>query len=218
MSNPIAVLTGDFVDSTSAEPGVLDRAMTELVKASEEINAWIANDTKFTRFRGDGWQIRLTIPSYALRAALFIMARLRAAKFGLSTRIAIGVGDIDNLGTDDLGDASGEAFEQSGRALDAMKRSQHLTIAGQGVTELHSVVVQLLDAFARRWTAQQAEAVALYLHPDNPTLNDLASVLGISSQAVSYRLKGAGGREIYSALKVWELNEELKDFATRQDA
>ena len=47
-------------------------------------------------------------------------------------------------------------------------------------------------------------AAALYLGPDNPTLADIAPRLGISAQAVNYRLAGAGAPAIRRALAQWE--------------
>ena len=41
--------------------------------------------------------------------------------------------------------------------------------------------------------------MALYLAPDNPTLTDIAPRLGISPQAVNYRLSGGGATAIRHA-------------------
>ena len=60
-----------------------------------------------------------------------------------------------------------------------------LTIDGEGVTTLHRIVVDLLDERTARWSREQAEAMALHLAPDNPTLTDIAPRLGISPQAVN---------------------------------
>ncbi|MFO1209431.1 MAG: hypothetical protein U1E40_09445 [Amaricoccus sp.] len=200
-----AVLTGDLIRSTRAVPGALERAMAVLAEAAGEVAGWPNGaDTRFTRFRGDGWQFCVAGPGKGLRAALTAIARLRGADVGLATRAAIGVGRIDSLGTDNLADAGGPAFEASGHALDDMPRGRRITIAGAGVAALHHAVVDLLDERAARWTPQQAEAAALYLGPDNPTLADIAPRLGISAQAVNYRLAGAGAPAIRRALAQWE--------------
>jgi hypothetical protein len=72
------------------------------------------------------------------------------------------------------------------------------------VAPLHHGIVDLLDERSTRWTRPQAEATALYLHPDDPTLTDIAPLLGISAQAVNYRLAGAGAPAIRRALQAWE--------------
>lgn len=200
-----AVLTGDLIGSTKAAPDALETAMALLAKAGAELSAWTdRRDPHFTRFRGDGWQIVVADPGLALRAALFLTARLRAADLDLATRIAIGIGEIDSLGKASLADARGSAFEASGRTLDHMGRTRRLAIEGDGITSFHRIILELLDELASRWTRQQAEATALYLHPDNPTLEQIAPQLGISAQAVNYRLSGAGAPAIRRALRAWE--------------
>jgi hypothetical protein len=200
-----AVVTGDLVGSTRATPGALEGAMQVLAAAAGEIAGWPPGaDTRFTRFRGDGWQLRVADAGLGLRAALTAIARLRAADLGLATRAAIGTGRVESLGTESLADAPGPAFEASGRALDAMGRSERLAIDGEGVTPLPRAVVELLDERSARWTAQQAEAVALYLDPGHPTLAAIAPGLGISAQAVNYRLTGAGAPALRRALALWE--------------
>lgn len=204
-SRPAAILTGDLVGSTEASPAALDRAMDALSEAARGAAAWTpGSEARFTRFRGDGWQVHVAAPPLALRTALALVAALRASDAGLATRIAIGIGRVEGLGTDTLADAHGPAFETSGRSLDHMPRTRRLTIEGDGVTPLHRVVVELLDDRTGRLSREQAQALALYLHPSNPTLNDIAPQLGISPQAVNYRLTGVGGTAIRHALRDWE--------------
>ena len=200
----VAILTGDLIGSTQVEPAVVDQALSVMANAAQEIGQWSGADPRFTRFRGDGWQIVIAEPDLALRAAIFLAARLRASKTQIATRIAIGIGPIDSIGTRDLSDAGGAAFVASGRTLDGMLKIKTLDVAGRGVTLLHSGFVNLVEATIRRWTPEQAEAIGYYLHPDNPTLEDIASHLGITIQAVSYRIRGGNGSDIRQALKSWE--------------
>jgi hypothetical protein len=203
-----AILTGDLIGSTEAPPIALERAMQVLADAARDISAWTGADTRFTRYRGDGWQVHVAEPGQALRTALALIARLRAADAGLATRAAIGIGRFDSLGSASLADAHGAAFEASGHALDRMPRTRRLTIEGDGVTALHKIIVDLLDERTTRWSKEQAEAMALYLAPDNPTLNDIAPRLRISPQAVNYRLSGAGANAIRHAVRDWEATFE----------
>jgi hypothetical protein len=87
-----------------------------------------------------------------------------------------------------------------------MKSWQSLGLSGPQVDVLHGVIAQLLAERAGRWSPQQAEAVALSLSDllESPTLETLSGTLGISSQAVSYRLQGAGWRELRAAVSAWE--------------
>ncbi len=213
----VAVLTGDLIDSTAAGVEATDLAMTVLADAAHEISLWPgAGPTRFTRFRGDGWQLLVTPQKYALRAALTLTARLRATPAAPPTRIAIGLGSAESIGGTDLSDAHGPAFSSSGRALEAMPRGTRLTIGGtadRGPGHLGSALVDLLDERTGRWTPEQAEAAAFALNPDDPTQADIAGRLGISSQAVSYRLGGAGMAAIRRALQAWEAGADQEEKA-----
>jgi hypothetical protein len=199
-----AVLTGDLIHSTRASPENLRVAFGYLSRTAGEIADWSGESTRFTRYRGDGWQMFIRDPAFSLRAALLQVARLNSNPLALPTRISIGIGRADSLGTADLSDAGGSAFEHSGRALDKMSRTDRLAIAGERVTDLHCAIVELLDERCRKWSREQGEAMESYLFPKDRTLDHIGTTLGISAQAVSYRLQAAGGSVIRSTLNHWE--------------
>ncbi len=204
----VAVLTGDLVGSTRIERARVERTMELLGDENRRSGApwhWPIQDTRFTRFRGDGWQMLLTSPHLALRHALFLIAYLRAHKDALPTRIAIGIGRIESAGSDGLGDATGAAFVASGRGLDSMLAHEKLALTPSptdppAVTSAEQAAVALLDERLSRWTPEQAEATALYLNPREPALKYLAARLGITPQAAGYRVRGAGAPAIRKAL------------------
>ena len=210
-----AVLTGDLIGSTKATPSAFEQAIGILEQTATDISNWQsdAKSVQFTRFRGDGWQIVLNEHWLALRAALVLIAGLRAKAPAPPTRIAIGIGAVTDLGTDDLSDAAGEAFVTSGRGLDQLGRIHFLTADGTGITPLHRSIISLLEERITRWTPQQAEAMALWLDPDNPTLADIGKILKITPQAVNYRLSGAGGTAIRQTVKDWEWEQEFEPVA-----
>jgi hypothetical protein len=208
-----AVLTGDLVGSTQASSADAERAMAALQEAARGIERWIDSETRFTRFRGDGWQILLDDPRFSLQAIVAIIAELVAADTGLETRIAIGFAPIDRIGTTDLSDASGEAFSRSGHALDAMTRRERITLAGPVVERWHEALFSLTAWTANRWTAAQAEAVALLVHQKARTQVDMAPMLSISPQAVSKRLASAGWEQVAGAIEAvkehdWKANHD----------
>lgn len=199
-----AVLTGDVIGSTEAGSAALDASMQEVASAAGQIGLWPgSSNTHFTRSRGDGWQMVLTQPGLALRAAFLVQARLRARPNGIPTRISIGAGPVRRLGGTDLSDASGAAFTASGKGLDRLDQSQRLAINCGAGTPFQQALASLADAVMRGWTHEQAEAMALALHPQNPTLAEMAATLGISRQAVNYRLAGANLRALRSAAEDW---------------
>lgn len=211
----VAVLTGDLIDSSLAGPAAVDAAMTSLGSSAAAIAAFAGADTRFSRFRGDGWQLVLPSPSVSLRATLLLIARLRAADLGLATRIAIGVGAVDSLGSQDLSDAAGPAFTTSGHLLDRMPHDRRLAIAGprtpdrppfrQIVTPFHTAILALVDQQSQRWTAAQAEAIALTLTQPQKTHAQLADRLGVTRQAVQARLAAAGLSALEPALTAFDL-------------
>jgi hypothetical protein len=202
----ISVITGDLVGSSTRTADEIDAAMQTIHAAADTISGWQtpAIDTRFTRFRGDGWQFYLTNPELSLRAALLVAALLRAKENGLPTRLSIAIGDKQTLGSRDLSDASGPAFELSGRQLDTMLKTEQITLSGFAVGERDKIIARQMFERTSRWTPPQAEAMALYLHPDNPTLQDIGRLLGISAQAVNYRLGGGGATKLRKNLQLWE--------------
>ncbi|MGR3315642.1 hypothetical protein [Roseovarius indicus] len=192
MSGVQAVFTGDLIDSRDASAEAVERAMANLKITAQSIGKNHEFQPRFTRNRGDGWQMLLPDPTLVMLAYLGLAAALRAADTGLATRIAIGIGPVDFPGTTDLSDAAGPAFVTSGDLLETLD-TETAAIGGHGVTDWQRGVLQLTDWVVTGWTAQQAEAVALtLLDPTHDTNAQRAKSLGISRQAFEARLKGSG--------------------------
>jgi len=191
-----AVFTGDLIGSRAAPERAVEQAMTALKNAAQGIGKAEDIDLRFTRHRGDGWQILLPDPRHCLTAYLALTAGLRAADSGLSTRMAIGLGPVTSPGTSDLSDAAGAGFVTSGDLLAELGRAAgpgHVQIGGPGVTDWQKGIFGLAGWIASGWSAQQAEAVHIVLMERDETSNaHRAAQLGISRQAFEARLKGAG--------------------------
>lgn len=201
----LAVLTGDLIRSTQAPPAALDHSMGVLQQAVAEIGRWYPGEvTLFQRYRGDGWQVAMGAHAAGLRAALYLLARLRADKDALGSRVFIGVGRGFDLAGQDLSSASGAAFVTSGRGLDRLSSLHILGIGGPGFDARDQIIMGLLEQHVVKWTREQAEAAALALHPDRPTLADMGKTLGISPQAVNYRMHGGAIQVIRDSLDSWE--------------
>lgn len=209
MTQTAAILTGDLIGSTDA-PEALEPTMARLAAAAEEIARWQGSSARFTRFRGDGWQMR-TEPELALRASVYLHACLRAAEGLLATRIAIGLGAVDSPGSADLSDAQGPALTASGHALDKMRRTRRFAIAGRDVDTRDEIIVQLVEDIVLRWTRPQAEGAALALPYPAPTLEEIGQTLGISAQAVSYRLSAGSVQSLRDAITAWEDDRSARE-------
>ncbi|MEO8243950.1 MAG: hypothetical protein ABI832_16730 [bacterium] len=203
--NVAAILTGDLIGSTLASNEALVGAMDSLAAAAETLSKWYGYNTRFTRFRGDGWQVYLDSPNHILRATLLLWASLRRSGCGLDTRLSIGVGAVEQMGGTELSGATGAAFTLSGRNLDRMGAYQTFTYADlTGHDQWPRAVLDLASWQAGHWSREQAEAVALALPADRPTDTELATGLGISRQALQSRLKGSGLAAMGSALMAFE--------------
>lgn len=195
MEKLTAVLTGDFIGSTEADPDRLERSMATLAMQAGIIGEAIDHETRFTRFRGDGWQIHLANPKDLLWVTVYLNAVLRSDPDGcLPCRIAIGVGRTDRMGPTGLSDASGTAFLESGRALDEMVVvGQTIALKGDKTDDIQRSTIAFIDDRISGWSQAQAEVVKFRLLPDhNPTHLDIAAILGISRQAVGARVQAAG--------------------------
>lgn len=197
MTGTVAILTGDLIRSTEASPQAIEEAM----RIIRDCAAALGPRSDFTRFRGDGWQIRLVRPGDCLGACLLILARLRSEPRLPGCRIAVGIGAEEPGDAPDLSTAMGPAFTASGRALDRMKPDRLLALDGEwpgrGRIDLfQKLAFTVASDLAGRWTTGQAEAMALKLDPGSPpderqSNEAIARKLGITRQAVDARLRAA---------------------------
>jgi hypothetical protein len=203
-----AVLTGDLIRSTDASPEAVDEAMNLLSYTAHRI--W--QFSRFTRYRGDGWQMYLANPGLGLASMLLMSTKLRAAG-GLETRIALGLGKANIAANNGLATASGSAFTASGRALDTLEAPRRLALAGEGVDRLHIRLVAMIDRQTASWSKEQSEVIEMLLAPNGPPTQTLmAERLGISRQAVAARIHAAGFDQINGAA-----NDFLAHFGTEAD-
>lgn len=200
------VLTGDLLGSTKASVPRVEATFQHLQAAMARVEqGWFSpGTTRFTRSRGDGWQALIPDPALALRTALYLFASLKSQDGALDTRIALGFGSIDRLGSNGLSDAYGPAFTISGRLLDKMPRGQILAVGGQALSPLHEAVALLIGDRLQKWSREQAEAVALSIDPSTDIQADVAARLGVTVQAVNARLTAAGYPALQKALDLWD--------------
>lgn len=197
MTRVVAILTGDLIRSTEASPQAVDQAM----RIIRDCATALGPRSDFTRFRGDGWQIRLVQPGDCLRACLLVLARLRSTPQLPGCRIAVGIGAEYPSDAPDLSTAMGPAFTASGRALDRMKPDRLLALDGEcpgggKIDVFQKLAFTVASDLAGRWTTGQAEAMALKLDPGSPaddrqSNETIARQLGITRQAVDARLRAA---------------------------
>jgi len=201
MSELIAVLRGAVVPKTGSGAAAVAGAMLTLTDAARRIARWTPDNTSphipFARIGKTGWQIALPDPALSLRALLLVQARLLSTPDRLPSRMVIAIAPADHL------DINGQS-PMAERAMAGFGKLDFAGFVGPEPAILPQAILDLADQIARNWTTEQAEAMAMALAPDSPTLATLSARLAISKQAVSYRLTGAGLRAIRAALAKWE--------------
>lgn len=207
-----AVVTGDVVSSSrlsTTRRRSLNRAMTRTSKALRTaFKNGIPADVDI--FRGDSWQMVLTDPTLVLRASLFYRADLRSRmqSHQFDIRMACAIGTINFIPGARVSEGDGEAFQLSGRALESMSKSISMSIRfpKQPSERALSVVVQLVDSLAAKWSDKQALAVtgALQGWTQDKIAKTCWKKKPISQQAVAQHLNRAAWSSVETALTFFE--------------
>lgn len=200
------VLTGDLVKSSALTKAQMDHAFRTLQDTAQDMAVWHEASLQFSRHRGDGWQVILNKPQYALRTALIFTAKLKSLGPEFNTYIGIATGELQHANTSDLNDRNDTVFIQSGRALETLKSmtsfAPKLAFSEPGAEAATTV---LADFIAEDWTPAQAETMAQMLAPNaNLSFTDLAKILNKSRQVVTRTLNAAGYQSLYLALRLLE--------------
>jgi predicted DNA-binding protein YlxM (UPF0122 family) len=205
-----AVLTGDLIGSSRFRVEEREIVISNL-KDSFKMISPDSITSPFVIFRGDSFQGVLSIPDEALNAALIIrsslLSRFKGKRSRLDARIAIGIGTIDYLPGNQVGEGDGEAYRNSGPELDKMKkREPNLIIKTPwaGINEELRIECSLLDALIQRLTKEQAEVI-LYHITKGVTQEEIAKILGISQPAVFQRLKTGGYWAVQAFMEHFEV-------------
>jgi len=213
-----AVLTGDIVKSSKLSADGLQAVKHSLREAVRDLNLLPEDKQPIVEgtidfYRGDGWQLLLTCPEYALRAALFLRARLMMTHPKTDTRISVGIGPVAHVSSDNVSQSIGKAFELSGNAMDTLKARTRMTIAFPYYMEdkyVHLVsVFELSDAIVQKWTHKQAEAASWALRGLSQA--EIAAKFNppITSQAVGKFLRTACWHALEAVLERIENNDHI---------
>jgi GGDEF domain-containing protein len=210
----IAVITGDLVNSSQYSAEMMEDILLILKEEFKGISKQFSEKIYFSLHRGDSFQAVVEEPDKALSIALFIKAAVRryadvaeASKSSLSSadiRISIGIGEA-TFQKDALSESNGEAFQFSGRALDAMKSEglkMSLTTPNTEVNKEFKVHLKFLDAITNRWSLASAEVVYYLLNHHKE--QEIANMLNRSQAAINQRKKVAGWEEIKLLLERYE--------------
>lgn len=210
-----AVITGDIVKSAKLDPISLKIVLQKIQYGQKRFNSVYADSMigKIDIFSGDSWQALMKHVYRSFRAVLYFRATVKAVKdFNADTRIALAWGPIDQetVNPESISESTGEAFTISGRVLAEMNRSQFLAMeisetlssVKYGALKALPPAMLLLDEISSRWTAKQAETIALALLDTNQ--KQIAAELSIVQSTVNKSLNAAGWKRIKEYLDIIE--------------
>lgn len=162
------VITGDIVASTELSKPEREHLHQMMRQAGDLAREHFADAMPLPVgiFGGDSWQMLLSEPARALRAALLyrtsIMAHvLPEARDPVDTRCVVARAPIDFVPRDAVSEGEGEAFQLSGRELQRLPDDRRLMFVTTSRTSQADwdIAFRLIDELARAWTALQARAV-----------------------------------------------------------
>ncbi|WP_404308762.1 SatD family protein [Neorhodopirellula lusitana] len=204
-----AVLTGDLVDSTGLDTTSREEARKLVLSSVAKLDDWSKKNVvrgKPEIFRGDQWQALLSQPKFALRAAIYVRAKLIAT--GCDTRVSIAIGAVDRISRTSISRSDGDAFVRSGHGLDEMKTDSELAISLPD--SMHdsgrwlSAIAELSGAILSGWKKGQAEVVSLAIDPQNFNQSEIGKRLKTTQQLVSKALKATRWDALEVAIKSFE--------------
>lgn len=215
----LSVITGDIVRSTRVYgSGYMLRNLKSVFLDLED--AGLVRPGMWEVFRGDSFQLLPSLPAGALRVALILRTGLIARVLrpenrveedeGISShydaRLAIGFGAAGNL-SEKISESGGEAFELSGKRLDAMKAEQRrlaIACADNSLSGHLDISSLLADVLVSSWSESSALAVYRQLLYGE-TQQQTAAFLQITQPSVQNRLKIAHFDEIKRFISYFEV-------------
>lgn len=133
---------------------------------------------------------------------------------GVDVRLSLAIGNVD-FELPNLAASDGEAYQLSGRNLDALKHS-HSKIAIASA-DAHNAYLQvygiMLDAIFNK--ASHAQCQAMLIKLGSKTDTEIAKKLGVSQAAISHRLKGGNWHAINALRQHYETLCNIATIAKR---
>ena len=216
-----AVVTADVIDSTSLPvegENLVLRAIYETFGKDSTMRTNVA-ESSFTITRGDSIQFELDDATKALKTALLLKAAINKItllsnrKPSIDVRIAIGIGEIAAKRLF-VNESTGEAYTNSGRTLDSMKKNKRTLAIKTGNDNLDAeleTAFKLLEVIMSGWGVTSAEVLYWTLIGLNE--NEISDKLNITQSAINQRKKTAGWSGIEPLLERFEelmRKEEIK--------
>lgn len=210
-----AVITADIINSTKLDNNSTNLVIDNLHRLIKELkNTQFNINNSFAIKRGDSIQGEVEAKD-ALRIALLI--KMAVNKIHLKTtennrlinvdiRISIGIGNITSNKT--INESTGEAYINSGRTLERMKKEKRkLTITSPNQelnTELNTAF-KLLEVIMERWTIASTNILYHLLLQRNIVEVELAKILKVRQSSINQTKKRVGWNALDSLINRFEI-------------
>jgi|LZCG01.1.fsa_nt_gb hypothetical protein len=204
----IAIITGDIINSRK-----LKNQDAWIAPLKKSLQTWGDTPGKWEIFRGDYFQLELTDPMQALRAALMIKALIKSIEppdkakrsSPVNVRMAIGIGRKD-YNAKRISESNGPAFVFSGEKFEKLK-NEKITLAVKTEWEDFdkdiNLYLKLASVFMDKWSVSSGELIKTVLENPGKTQKEIGQLLGIEQNSVSGRWHRANADEIIEMEQVF---------------
>lgn len=205
-SKPIAVISGDIINSTKLNTEQFDLLLQRLKKLQELISSENTLNAHSIE-RGDEFQTVVHDIEHALRYTIIYRVGIKALGKNYDSRISFALASKADL-RESVSESMGDAFFLSGRGLKTLKSERLFFSADNNeLTERFNLLIKYLDKQLTELTSRQCEVLLPMLkHNNGMSLTELADTLDIASATASKSLKASG----------WQLISELNGYFINQ--
>jgi hypothetical protein len=207
-----AVITADVIDSTKLSVEGEDLVLKTIYETFGKDSTIRTNvdESYFKITGGDKIQIELDDATNALKTALLLktainkISMLNDRKPSIDVRIAIGLGEVAAK-RPNVNESSGEAYTNSGRTLDSMKKNKRTFAIKTGNDSLDAELeteFKLLEVIMSGWVVTSAEALYWTLIGLNEI--EISEKLKVTQSAINQRKKTAGWTGVEALLQRFE--------------
>jgi len=184
----IAVLTGDIISSTS----IPNAKYEDLLYTLHNQLSYICSKHQGNEhqvMRGDSFQIIIHDPENASLYAILLRTSLRERSSDFDCRISIGISKNDII-RHSVGNSTGDAFTQSGRALDLMKNETLvITSTSKYFNEHFCLLTKYVDNQISEMTERQCAIAYLKLKDKTLKQTDIAELVNTQRESISRSIK-----------------------------
>jgi hypothetical protein len=208
-----AVITADIVDYTKLTDTEANKILNAIHIVFKKLEVSRTNlISNFLIKRGDSIQMEINNPSETLKVALVLKSAINKIDFSNNkrkaptndVRIAIGIGSIDSK-RETINESSGDAYINSGRTLDTMKKNKRLLVIKTNDAQIDAELeteFKLLEVIMSGWKTTSAEVIYWTLLGLSERM--IAEQLGVTQSAINQRKGTAGWNGIEALLNRFE--------------